>query len=58
MLDWYHVTVTDIVNKKKRNVNIKSDDDCLHENDMKIFTYVLLICFGNLVNNVLKDYSL
>ena len=45
-LDWYHGTVTEIVNKNKSSVKIKWDDNCLHDNDMKISTNVLLIVTG------------
>ena len=47
LLDWYHGTVTEIVNKKKRIVNIKWEDDFLHDNDMKFSTNILLISRRN-----------
>ena len=47
LLDFYHGTVTDIVNKNKRSVNIKWDDNFLHYNDMKFSTNVLLISRWN-----------
>ena len=43
LLDWYHSTVIEIFNKKKRSVKIKLDDYCLHDNDMKFSTNMLLI---------------
>ena len=59
LLDWYHGTVTEIVNKKKRSVNIKWDDNCLHDNDMKISTNVLLLSRWNqkkLVEGLWREY--
>ena len=47
LLYWYHSTVNDIVNKKKRSVNIKWDDDFFHEDYMKFSTNVLLISRWN-----------
>ena len=47
LYDWYHGTVTEIANKKKRSVKIKWDDDCLHDNDMKFSTNMLLISRWN-----------
>ena len=46
LLDWYHGTVTEIMNKKM-SVKIKWDNDCLHNNDMQISTNVLLISIWN-----------
>ena len=43
LLDWYHGTVTEIVNKNKRSVNIKREEEFLHDDDMKFSTNVLLI---------------
>ena len=42
LLDWYHVTVTDILNKNKRSVKIKWDNGFLHDDDIKFSTNVLL----------------
>ena len=47
LLYWYHGTVTDILNKNKRSVKIKWDDNCLQDNDMKFSTNVLLISRWN-----------
>ena len=47
LLDRYHGTVTEIMNKIKRILNIKWVEDCLHENDMKFSTNVLLISRWN-----------
>ena len=47
LLDWYHSTVTEVVNKNERIANTKWDDDCLHDNDMNYFTNVLLISRWN-----------
>ena len=47
LLDWYHGTVTDILNKNKSSLNIKWDDNCLHDNDMKCSANVLLISLWN-----------
>ena len=43
LLDWYHGTVTEILNKNKISVKIKWVEDCLHVDDMKFSTNVLLI---------------
>ena len=43
LLDWYHGTVTEIVNKKEMIAKIKWYGDCLRHNDMKFCTNVLLI---------------
>ena len=47
LLDWHHGTVTEIVNKNKRSVNINWDDHCLHDSDMKFSINVLLISRWN-----------
>ena len=47
LLDWYHVTVNEIANKKKRRVKIKWDDYCLHDHDMKFSNNVMLISRWN-----------
>ena len=47
LLDWYHGTVTDILNKNKSSLKINWDDNCLHDNDMKCSTNVLLISLWN-----------
>ena len=47
LLYWYYGTVTEIVNKKKRSLKIKWDNDCLHDNDIKCSTNVLLISRWN-----------
>ena len=39
------------VNKKMRSLNIKWDNDCLHENDIKFSTNVLLISRRNQKKN-------
>ena len=41
--DWYHGVVVNIVNKEKRTVKIKWDENCLHEDDQKITKHQLLI---------------
>ena len=43
LLDWYHGTVPEVVNKNKRSVKIKWEEDYLHDDDMKFSTNVLLI---------------
>ena len=47
LLDWYHGTVTEILNKNKMSMKIKWDDNSLHYHDMKISTNVLLISRWN-----------
>ena len=59
LLDCYHGTVTDILNKNIRSVKIKWDDDCLNDNDMKFSTNVLLISRWNqkiLVEGLWREY--
>ena len=34
-LDWYHGTVTKIVNKNKRSVEITWDEECLYDDDLE-----------------------
>ena len=47
LLYWYHGTVNEILNKKKISVKIKLDDNCLHDNDIKFSTNVLLVSRWN-----------
>ena len=47
VLDWYHGTVTKIVNKNKRSVEITWDEECLHDDDLEKTTQVLLISRWN-----------
>ena len=47
LLYWYHGNVNDIVNKNKRSVKIKWEDDCLHDDDMKFSSNLLLISRWN-----------
>ena len=59
LLDWYHVTVNEIVNKKKRRVKTIWDDYCLYDHDMKFSTNVLLISRWNqkiLVEGSWREY--
>ena len=59
LLDWYHVTVTDILNKKKSIVKIKWDEYLLHSDNMKFYTNVLLISRWNqkiLVGGLWREY--
>ena len=59
LLDWYHGTVTDIVNTNKRSVKIKWGNDYLHDDDTKFYTYVLLISRWNqkiLVEGPWREY--
>ena len=59
LLDCYHGTVTDIMNKNISSVKIKWDNDCLYDDDMKFSTYVLLISIWNqkiLVEGLWREY--
>ena len=47
LLNWYPITVTEIVNKKKRSVKIKWEYDCLNDDDINFSTNVLLISRRN-----------
>ena len=42
-LEWFYGTVTRLVNKKKRSVEITWDKSCLHKDDLRKTTNVLLI---------------
>ena len=47
VLYWYRGTVTMIVNKNERSVEIKWNEECLHDNDMNRTGQVLLISRWN-----------
>ena len=46
-LEWFYGTVTRLVNKKKRSVEITWDKSCLHKEDLRKMTNVLLINLWN-----------
>jgi hypothetical protein len=43
--NWYHGTVLEVVNEKRRTVRIKWDETCLAENDERVTVEVLLPTF-------------
>ena len=55
--DWYYGVVVDIVNPKKRVVEIKWDDECLHEGDTDITAQKLNVSMWNMVFRLFGQIS-